>query len=137
MVPPRMGFKPVKMLDWERLKLTKRTLQQMEQLGKRGMVSFLHVSLVLGTSLVTEVGKVLGLTFGSKTKGSVKPMYVFLLDSLCRLALARWPDANFDLMIKIMQQAITTERQAVTTVKHSKGKKVMTKKKYKKVMFLQ
>src|SRR6185437_14626328 len=37
-------------------------------------------------------------------------------------------------MIKIMQQAITTEHQAVTTVRHSKGKKVMTRKKYKKGM---
>src|SRR6185437_7964027 len=53
----------------------------------------------------------------------------FCWHSLCRLALARWPDVNFDLMIQIMQQAITNERQAVATVKQSKGKKPQTRKK--------
>jgi len=61
------------MHDWERLLLTRRTLHQLEHLGKKGML-FIFLSLSLGSVLEIEVGKVLGLTFGEKAKGTVKPM---------------------------------------------------------------
>ena len=60
------------MQDWERLKLVKRTLVQLEALGRKGTV-FFFLSL-LGKVLEKEVGKVLGLTFGDKAKGTVKPL---------------------------------------------------------------
>ena len=60
------------MNDWERLKLVKRTLQQLETLGRKG-TCFIFLSL-LGKTLEKEVGKVLGLTFGEKAKGTVKPL---------------------------------------------------------------
>ena len=60
------------MQDWERLKLVKRTLVQLETLGRKGTV-FIFLSL-LGKILEKEVGKVLGLTFGEKAKGTVKPL---------------------------------------------------------------
>jgi len=60
------------MQDWERLKLVKRTLVQLETLGRKGTV-FIFLSL-LGKILEKEVGKVLGLTFGDKAKGTVKPL---------------------------------------------------------------
>jgi len=60
------------MQDWERLKLVKRTLEQLETIGRKGTF-FIFLSL-LGKILETEVGKVLGLTFGDKTKGTVKPL---------------------------------------------------------------
>jgi len=60
------------MQDWERLKLVKRTLVQLETLGRKGTV-FIFLSL-LGKVLEKEVGKVLGLTFGEKAKGTVKPL---------------------------------------------------------------
>jgi hypothetical protein len=63
----------IKMHDWERLKLVRRTIEQLEILGKRG-TSFLHYLISLGKLLETEVGKVLGLTFGEKAKGTVKPL---------------------------------------------------------------
>ena len=62
----------IKMNDWERLKLVKRTLQQLEALGRKGTV-FIFLSL-LGKVLEKEVGKILGLTFGDKAKGTVKPL---------------------------------------------------------------
>jgi len=60
------------MQDWERLKLVKRTLVQLEALGRKGTV-FFFLSL-LGKILEKEVGKILGLTFGDKAKGTVKPL---------------------------------------------------------------
>jgi len=60
------------MQDWERLKLVKRTLVQLENLGRKGTV-FIFLSL-LGKVLEKEVGKVLGLPFGEKAKGTVKPL---------------------------------------------------------------
>jgi len=60
------------MQDWERLKLVRRTLVQLEALGRKGTV-FFFLSL-LGKILEKEVGKILGLTFGDKAKGTVKPL---------------------------------------------------------------
>ena len=62
----------IKMHDWERLLLARRTLLQLELLGKRGILSLTY--FFLGSMLEKEVGKVLGLTFGEKAKGTVKPM---------------------------------------------------------------
>ena len=60
------------MQDWERLKLVKRTLEQLETIGRKGTF-FIFLSL-LGKILEKEVGKVLGLTFGDKAKGTAKPL---------------------------------------------------------------
>ena len=60
------------MHDWERLLIARRTLEQLELLGKKVHQSF--SDLFLGSILEKEVGKVLGLTFGDKSKGTVKPL---------------------------------------------------------------
>ena len=62
----------IKMHDWQRLKLTRQTLHNLELLSKKG--NCVSVSSVVGKDLEVEVGKSLGLTFGDKAKGTVKPM---------------------------------------------------------------
>lgn len=124
----------IKMHDWERLLLARRTLAQMELLGKKGTYSdFLPL---VGSNLEKEVGKVLGLTFGEKAKGTVKPLYFYVFISLLvRIALARWPDENFERMIRIMQQATQGEKEMVLKEKHTKAQKSLIVKAQKKVRF--
>ena len=51
----------------------------------------------------------------------------------CRISLARWPEDNFDKMIKIMQNAVEEARNVVMKAKHHRAVKKQQVKSYKKV----
>lgn len=76
----------------------------------------------------------LGLTFGEKAKGTVKPLYFRLYLPFCfRIALARWPEKNFERMIRIMQMATQGEKELILKEKHTKSQKSLIVKAHKKV----
>ena len=57
------------------------------------------------------------------------------LTFVVRLALARWPEVNFDAMIRIMQKATIGEKKIDLRQKHSKAQKGLEVKKQRKVLF--
>ena len=65
----------IKMHDFERLTQLRRTASNLKALGFKGTIWYSHLSLLLGNDMETQAGKCLGLTFGDKARGTIKPLY--------------------------------------------------------------
>ena len=121
------------MHDWERLILARKTLASMETLDKKGTVSYFLFRFRKEHGARDRESSWSHLRRENQRDRQALVLFSFLT-FVVRLALARWPEANFDCMIRIMQKATIGEKKIDIKQKHSKASKGLETKKQRKVL---